>query len=376
MRILLDYRPALRQRTGVGEYVHELARALVTPPVPPDEALMLFTTSFKDRPDPGLQAALPGVVISDHRIPVRALTTAWHHLGWPPVETLCGPVDVVHGQTPVRIPARHAAQVVTIHDLDFLHHPDRARAEMRRDYPKLAGRHARSAHQVVVSSRYAAGEVTRVLAVPPERVSVCPPGAPSWAAAVAARRRGRALGDYVLFVGTVEPRKNVAGLLAAYRLARARDARVPRLVVAGRVTADGRAALGALTSHGLAGQVELRGYVPDAARPDLYASARMLVLPSFEEGFGLPVLEAMACGVPVVVSNRGALPEVAGAAAVPVDPDDPEAIAARMLELLDDAAAERAIAAGMAQASRYQWSDCAAAARRAYQAAIDHAHRR
>ena len=126
----------------------------------------------------------------------------------------------------------------------------------------------------------------------------------------------------------------------------------------------------------LAGHVEITGYVDQARRLALYADARMLVLPSYEEGFGLPVLEAMACGIPVVVSSRGSLPEVAGPAADPVDPDDVEGLAARMTAMLDDRQAERAARLGLEQAARYNWPACARAARAAYASAMKvHAHR-
>jgi alpha-1,3-rhamnosyl/mannosyltransferase len=127
----------------------------------------------------------------------------------------------------------------------------------------------------------------------------------------------------------------------------------------------------------LKGHVTITGYVETAERPGLYADAAMLVLPSYEEGFGLPVLEAMACGVPVIVSSRGSLPEVAGAAATPIDPDDAGGLTAEMRALLDDRAAARAIERGLTQASRYSWDACADAALRAYASAVEvHAHRR
>jgi alpha-1,3-rhamnosyl/mannosyltransferase len=103
----------------------------------------------------------------------------------------------------------------------------------------------------------------------------------------------------------------------------------------------------------------------------LYEQAQLLVLPSYEEGFGLPVLEAMACGVPVVVSSRGSLPEVAGAAASPIDPDDVDAFATEMRRLLDHAAAQEAGRRGLAQAARYSWTGCADAARQAYASAME-----
>jgi alpha-1,3-rhamnosyl/mannosyltransferase len=104
----------------------------------------------------------------------------------------------------------------------------------------------------------------------------------------------------------------------------------------------------------------------------LYRHARMLVLPSFEEGFGLPVLEAMACGVPVVISNRGSLPEVAGAAAIPVVPEDSETFASQMNALLDEEVARHAISRGLAQASKFTWENCAASALGAYREALAH----
>ena len=151
----------------------------------------------------------------------------------------------------------------------------------------------------------------------------------------------------------------------------------PRLVLAGHTTPASARWEARAKEAPLAGHVEITGYVDTARRIDLFADARMLVLPSYEEGFGLPVLEAMACGIPVVVSSRGSLPEVAGGAAAPIDPDDAEALAAQMRALLDDATADSAAQRGLRQASHYSWAACAAAARRAYASAMEvHAHRR
>ena len=377
MRILVDYRPALRERTGVGEFVHELVKALSdrTKRDRNDE-LAIFTSSWKDRPVASLASEMPSVRVVDVRIPVRALVWGWNRMEWPPVEWLAGTHDVVHSQSPLLIPTATAAQVVTIHDLDFLRHPDQMSAEIRRDYPALARSHAARAHGVIVSSNYAAGEVTRELQLDPSRVHVCPPGRPVWADEVC-RRRGALgyRGKHILFMGTLSLRKNVGTLLEAYARLRAQNADAPPLVLAGHRTPASARWEERTEQPPLKGGVTITGYVDSARKIDLYADAAMLVLPSYEEGFGLPVLEAMACGVPVIVSNRGSLPEVAGAAAEPIDPDDAEGFACAMASVIAGdprAAAER----GIAQAAKYSWGSCAAAAHDAYQSAIEvHARR-
>jgi len=370
VRILVDYRPALRERTGVGEFVHELARALAGQAERDrNDQIAIFTSSWKDRPAPALASEMPAVRIIDLKVPVRGLVWAWNRLEWPPVEWLAGSHDVVHSQSPLLIPATRAAQVVTVHDLDFLRHPDQMSAEIRRDYPALARSHAARAHGVIVSSQYAADEVTRELNLDPSRVHVCPPGRPDWADGVRQRRIG-ARGKHILFMGTLSLRKNVGTLLEAYARLRTTLADAPPLVLAGHRTPASARWEARCEQPPLKGHVTITGYVDSARKNDLYADALMLVLPSYEEGFGLPVLEAMACGVPVIVSSRGSLPEVAGPAAAPIDPDDADGFARAMRALLEGdatAAGER----GVAQAAQYSWPACAAAARRAYQSAIE-----
>lgn len=375
VRILVDYRPALRERTGVGEFVHELAKALCAGASP--DAVALFTSSWKDRPAPDLPAEMPTARIVDLRVPVRALVWSWNRLEWPPVEWLAGAYDVVHSQSPLLIPTTTAAQVVTVHDLDFLRHPEQMTAEIRRDYPALARAHAARADAVIVSSRYAAAEVTRELQLDPARVHVCPPGRPAWAAEVGRLRQGSgARAKHILFMGTLSLRKNVGTLLEAYAQLRAQVPDAPPLVLAGHRTPASARWEARCEQPPLKGHVEITGYVSAQHKLDLYAGALMLVLPSYEEGFGLPVLEAMACGVPVIVSSRGSLPEVAGPAATPIDPDDAAGFTAAMKALLGAEAARAAAGRGIAQASGYSWPACAAAARRAYGAAMEvHAHR-
>src|SRR5207249_10425227 len=141
----------------------------------------LFSSSWKDRVRLEI-GELTGVKIVDRRVPVRLLNLAWHRLGWPPAETLTrAPFDVTHSMHPLILPSRSAAHVVTIHDLDFLAHPERTSAEIRRDYPALAGEHANRADAVVVPSQFTAREVIERLGVRSDKIAVCPPGAPLWA---------------------------------------------------------------------------------------------------------------------------------------------------------------------------------------------------
>ena len=371
MRILVDYRPALRERTGVGEFVHELVKALAGHAERDrNDDIAIFTSSWKDRPAAGLASELPSVRIHDARIPVRVLVWSWNRMQWPPIEWLAGSHDVVHSQSPLLIPSSGAAQFVTIHDLAFLRHADQLSAEIRRDYPALARSHAARAHGVIVSSQYAAGEVTRELQLDPTRVHVCPPGRPAWADDVRRRRASSPNRKHILFMGTLSLRKNVGTLLEAYARLREIKPDAPPLVLAGHRTPASSRWEARCEEPPLKGHVTITGYVESARKIDLYKDAAMLVLPSYEEGFGLPVLEAMACGVPVIVSSRGSLPEVVGGAAAPIDPDDAPGFTRAMQAILDGDAAD-AGARGVTQAARYSWDACAAAARRAYQSAIE-----
>ena len=375
VHVLVDYRPALRQPTGVGAYVHQLLRALLAPDgplVPPRDRISAFTTSWKDRPTPVARTELAGLSFVDRRWPVRPLTWAWHHLSWPPVEWLAGTADVVHASSPLLMPSRRAAGVITIHDLHFLRHPERMRAEMRRDYPTRVLAHAQRAHGIVVSSQYTAQDVQATLGVAADRVTVCPPGVPPWAGMVRAWR-ARHVPQHFLALGTLEPRKNLGVLLDAYALLRARCPQAPPLVLAGQSTPAADVWHRRADAPDLASHVRRPGYVDDATRQRLLAEAHALVMPSLDEGFGLPVLEAMAAGVPVIVSTGGSLPEVAGTAATPLDPHDADGFATAMERVLEPDEAAAASARSLARARDFDWSHSAHRIWHAYRAAWERA---
>jgi len=356
--VLFDYRPALVGRTGVGEYVHELAAGLARRR-PREARLHLFSTSWKDRLAPGPELSGEGVVLHDSRIPVRLLHLLWHTSGVPPIEWLTQRrYDIVHAAHPLLIPSRAGARVATVYDLDFLDHPERTEREVRRDYRRLVRSHARRADGLLAISDSTRRAVVERLGVSPGRVIVARAGVPAWARG--GRTRPRPETGPILFLGTLEPRKNVGALLDAYEQLLATRLAVPPLCLAGRSTAAASGWLERAARAPLAGHVQVTGYVPDGERRALLESAAVLVLPSWNEGFGLPVLEAMALEVPVVVSNRGALPEVAGDAALYCDPADPMSLASALAAVLDDRdATNRRVELGRARVAGWSWDDAA-----------------
>ncbi len=196
---------------------------------------------------------------------------------------------------PLLIPSRSAARIVTIHDLYFLDRPEHTAAEIRRDYPALAGDHAGRADAVVVNSNYTARQVAERLGVASDRITVCYPGRPSWSQTAAILP---APGP-ILFLGTTEPRKNVARLIEAYTALMQRRPDAPDLVIAGAAPAS----TGSLFSQrridgAVRSRVRFTGYVSDAERQRLLSDASVLALPSLDEGFGITALEAMTVGRP------------------------------------------------------------------------------
>jgi glycosyltransferase involved in cell wall biosynthesis len=347
LHILIDYRPALRQRTGVGEYVHQLTDAMLRQ-LTSGERLTLFSSSWKDR----LRQVPDGAARLDLRIPVTALNFAWHRLGWPPVEQFGVAPDVTWSLHPLLMPSRRAVQAVTIHDLYFLDRPADTTREIRRDYAALAPRHAVRADLVVVNSEYTRGQVIRRLGVEADRVVVCYPGA----AELPPRALPSSAGP-ILHIGTIEPRKNVEALIRAYaQLARSRPD-VPPLVFAGR-SADATAPR---RPEDLSpGRIEFLGYVDDDRKAQLYREASMLVIPSTDEGFGIPALEAMTVGLPVVAAGRGALPEVVGDAGILCNADAAADLAGAMGRILDSEPLRLDLRArGIERAAGFSWDGSA-----------------
>lgn len=351
----LDLRPALRRPTGVGAYVLGLARRL--PGLAPDDRFYYFSASLKDRYPPSEWP--PNVKLVDKPIPVQALNYTWNRLGFPALDRLVGaPLDLVHSPHPLIVPGKHAKHVVTIHDLFFLKHPEMTEAEIRRDYVPLVKDHVRRADGVICVSEHTAHEARQLLDVPPEKIAVIPNGVdPAYREPVseeeveAVLRRRRLPRGALLYVGSEEKRKNLVTLARAYLGMGQRRRSLPPLVLVGPGSHWGQ---GGSIAGGL--QIHATGYLETREIRALMAASKALVLPSLEEGFGLPVAEAMAAGLPVVCSQGSALEEVAGGAATLVNPLETRSIAEGIEKILDDPKrAEEQRRLGLERSRKFDW---------------------
>jgi glycosyltransferase involved in cell wall biosynthesis len=365
VRIGLDATPLLGRRTGIGRYVQQLLAVL--PGLYPQDDVA--ATAFTLRGSGALHDAVPpGVSARSRPVPARFLRAAWQRTEWPPVELLAGRLDVFHGTNFVLPPAR-AAGVLTVHDLAYLTHPDTVSADSAR-LRDLVPRGLARAGVVCVPSASVAAEIQDAYRLAPDRVQVTPLGVdPAWASATELpRERRSALGldrPYLLFVGTVEPRKNLPVLLRAFAAACDADPDGPLLALAGPAGWGQEADV----PPAAAGRVVRLGYLDEPDLRGVVAGARALVFPSVYEGFGLPPLEAFASGVPVVASDIPTSRETVGrepglARLVPAT--DVDALAAALVaDWADDGEPDRrrrrrALAAG------YTWTRTAELTRAAY----------
>ena len=375
MLVGLDATPLLGQRTGIGRYVGGLLPELVSPGEGAGFAPVdVVATAFSLRGRGGLAALLPdGARDRSRPAPARLLHKVWSRSEWPTVTSLIGRVDVFHGTNFVLPPPGRARGVVTVHDLAFLHSPTTVSATSQR-LRVLVPRALSRAAVVCTPSQAVADEISGAFDVPPDRLQVTPLGVdPRWAATPApdeAWRTGAGLPRrYVLFVGTIEPRKMLPTLIEAKRsLAGTPAGEVPLVLL-------GPAGWGPqLDLTGIAeGQVVTTGWRDDADVRRIVAGAAVLAFPSAAEGFGLPPLEAFAAGIPVVASDLPVTREVLGDdgdRATFVPPGDTDALAAALTDRLTRPDPPRAADSRRTWAARYTWTATAAATIRAYERAL------
>jgi glycosyltransferase involved in cell wall biosynthesis len=359
MRIAFDVTPLSHPRTGIGNYLLGSLQGLAAAAAAEGGHEIVAFAPTSPRGRRRIPEALAGVPV-ELRLRVlpysHAFRMAWSRRGRPPVERFLGSIDVLHYSDWMYPPQAGGVRATTIHDVVPLRFPEWTTERTREMHGEKYANAARTCDVVFVNSAFTATEVEELLGVPAERIRVAPPGLAPWLSADGpAADLGR---PYVLGLGTLEPRKNLGALVAAWRLVR--DELGVGLVLAG---GRGWGELPELRDPG----ITLLGYVPDAEVARLYRGARVFVYPSRFEGFGMPIVEAMACASPVVSSAHPSLDEASGAAALRADPDEPEAIAAAIRTAVERRS--ELVALGREHAARFTWVSVGEAMLRAYREA-------
>jgi len=386
MLIGIDYTAAARQRAGIGRYTRELVTALLTlesaSESPHQYAIFAATggldagnwkleaerlrASSTQRQVSSIQCPVPSIRFRTLPLSDEWLARFWHRARLPiPVETITGPLDVFYSPDFVLPPTRRATRtLLTVHDLSFLHYPDTFVPALRRYLERVVPRSIARADLVLADSEATRADLTQLLSVPPEKTEVLYSGvAPRFRPEPVPGERERlrtcyGIGEqpYILSVGTLQPRKNYVRLIRAFTQLTTHPP--TQLLIAGGRGWLYQNIFAEAEKHD--DRVRLLGFVDDTDLPALYRGAAIFAFPSLYEGFGLPVLEAMACGVPVVCSNASSLPEVAGDAPLLVDPLDADGLAEALARVLENAdLRQRMITRGLAQAARFTWEQAA-----------------
>jgi glycosyltransferase involved in cell wall biosynthesis len=326
MRIAVDVSPLALPRTGIGNYIRGMLAGLVEAGGSSHEIVAFAAASSAGRRRISTALASIPLELRVTSLPLaRAWRRAWSILRWPVLERFIGPVDVVHLSDWMQPPQAAGVRATTIYDLGLVHFAAWGHRRTRRLHAASLG-HARTCDVVFAISEFTRRDAAETLDIEDDRLRVAYPGVdPMFSPDGEASERER---PYVLGVATDEPRKNLRALVAAVKL-------LPELELV------------------LAGPATPLGYVDDAELARLYRGARAFAFPSHFEGFGLPVVEAMASGTPAVVSSHPSLDEASGHAALRADPDDPEAFASALKQAVEEP--EKLVERGLEHARRFTW---------------------
>jgi glycosyltransferase involved in cell wall biosynthesis len=343
VRIAIDYTPAYEQGGGIGRLVREMVAALALVDSQTDYRLFIAGTHTKNLPPP------PGHNFRWHptRITPEWLARLWHRARLPvPVTVFTGDVALYHATDFVLPPLpHHVPGILTVHDLSFARVPQAAKPSLKAYLDVVVPRSIKRAAHVIADSQATKDDIVALYSTPPEKISVVLSGVESRfqrvtdPSSLLTMRNKYRIGDrpYLLSVGTVQPRKNYSRVIQALAHLRAQGYDLALVIAGGKGWLEDEM-YQTIAAAKMQEFVHLIGFADDADLPMLYSAAACVVFPSLYEGFGFPVLEGMACGTPVVTAHVSSLPEVAGDAALMVDPLRVDEIAHAVQRVLDDSA--------------------------------------
>jgi len=357
-------RPFLRYETGVGTYIKNLLFSLSNIDMKND--YYLFSSSLKQRFSPSKIPIINRMHFRDFHYPVKLLNFFWYRLGWPTMDAFFKTkLDLTHSPTPLICPTK-GKTIVTVHDLFFMDFPDMANQEARKFFYKNIHKSLQSSNGVIVVSHCIKKQILERFEIDQEKIKVIYHGVDSeFSSDVSLEeinnfRKSHSLSSRtIVFVGAMDPRKNLLNLIEAFKIVHTKEPNVS-LVLAGRRGHDFPALKKSVDKNNLHTNVKVLDYLSLRELKRLYRAGTIFAFPSYCEGFGLPLLEAMISGMPVVASNRTALPEIAGEAALYFDPDKPQEMAAAILKLLEDnELREMFIELGKKRAKEFDWGKTA-----------------
>ena len=360
MRIGFDVRPFLKEETGVGIYFKNLLFALSR--LDKDNHYFLFSSSWKDRFSQDKIPQFQRLNFRDFRYPVRLINYLWYRLGWPSLDKFFRTeLDLTHSPTPLLLPTG-GKKIVTVYDLFFLDFPELGNQEARRHFSHRMDESLKAADGVVTISQFTKEQVLQRFTLDPAKVFVVHLGISHdrWGSVTQdemekVRKIYNLPSSFILFVGAFEPRKNLLRLLDAVNRVHETCERIP-LVLVGRAGRDSAKLMAKIEELNLQNYVIFLGYMEERELRCVYRLATLFVFPSLREGFGLPVLEAMASQTPVAASIAPALPEILQNAALYFDPKDPEDMAEKIIRLLsDEGLRENLVASGRQRVLDFDW---------------------
>lgn len=340
MRIGFDVRPFLRQATGVGIYYKNLLFSLAS--IDKNNQYYLFSSSYKDR---FFQEELPPFShreFRDARYPVKLINFLWQKMGWPPLDKFFNTeLDLTHSPIPLLLPTK-GKKIVTVYDLFFMDFPAFVKGEARKNFAQRIENSLHRADGILVISQFVKDQIIERFSLNEDKIKVVYLGVdpnfsnkPSVTQAEIVKNKYGLPSKFILFVGAIEPRKNLVKLIDALGFIQKKSYAIP-LVIVGKKGLDYQNLVKNIEKSELQSKVLFLNYLPDEDLKILYHLASCLVFPSLFEGFGLPLVEAMASECPLVISRTSALPEIALDAALYFQPEDAEEMAGQIIKVMDD----------------------------------------